>query len=211
MLDVGTRKFPRFESNIMMFFRPIKKTNDYIVGRMRNFSSAGFSFESENYEIKPKEDLEFKLKHSLCDLFLVQGKVVWNKKSELACVAGIELKELDKATRKKMLEIVPVTGNIPDDSFYYGKDKESVVTEREDIKSEEEPSGKEYREVFKELINDLNTKDMLFLKLYYEKELPPKEIAEMLNLTVSTVYSKKNRAREKLKRIAIKKNLLQDN
>ena len=108
-----------------------------------------------------------------------------------------------------MLEIVPVTVNIPDYSFHYGKDKESVVTEKEDITSEEELSGKEYREVFKELINDINTNDMLFLKLFYEKELPPKEIAEMLNLAVSTVYSKKNRVREKLKKIVKKKNLLQ--
>ena len=61
------------------------------------------------------------------------------------------------------------------------------------------------------MVNNLNANDMLFLKLYYEKELPPEEIAEILNLTVSTVYSKKNRIREKLQKIAKKKNLLQDN
>lgn len=76
---------------------------------------------------------------------------------------------------------------------------------------DEELSKKEYGEIFKKLINDLNANDMLFLKLYYEKELPPEEIAEILNLTVSTVYSKKNRIREKLTKIAKKKNLLQDN
>ncbi len=107
MPDVGTRKFPRFDSNITMFFRPIKETNTYLVGSMRNFSSAGFSFESENYNVEPRVDLEFKLKHSLRDLFVsVQGKVVWNAKSEFGYAAGIELKELDKATRKKMLEIL---------------------------------------------------------------------------------------------------------
>ncbi len=76
---------------------------------------------------------------------------------------------------------------------------------------DEELSERENKEVLKELINDLNANDMLFLKLYYEEELPPEEIAEILNLTVSTVYSKKNRIREKLKKIAKKKNLLQDN
>jgi RNA polymerase sigma-70 factor (ECF subfamily) len=75
---------------------------------------------------------------------------------------------------------------------------------------EEELTDVEYGKILKELIKDLNTNDMLFLKLYYEKELPPEEIAEMLNLTVSTVYSKKNRVREKLKKIAKKKNILQD-
>ncbi len=76
---------------------------------------------------------------------------------------------------------------------------------------DEELSERENKEVLKELINDLNANDMLFLKLYYEEELPPEEIAEILNLTVSTVYSKKNRIREKLIKIAKKKNLLQDN
>ncbi|MFQ5965379.1 MAG: RNA polymerase sigma factor [Candidatus Scalinduaceae bacterium] len=76
---------------------------------------------------------------------------------------------------------------------------------------DEELSKKEYGEIFKDLINDLEANDKLFLKLYYEKEFPPEEIAEILNLTVSTVYSKKNRIREKLKKIAKKKNILQDN
>ena len=139
MLDVGTRKFPRFESNIMMEFRPINKTNRYIVGWMRNCSSVGLSFKSENYNVEPKEDLEFKLKHYLDDLFVsVQGKAVWTEKTESGCVTGIELKEMDKTTRKKMLEIVSATGNIPDDSFNYDKDEESVVTERVDIESKKE-------------------------------------------------------------------------
>ncbi len=76
---------------------------------------------------------------------------------------------------------------------------------------EEELTDVEYGKILKELIKGLNTNDMLFFKLYYEKELPPEEIAEMLNLTVSTVYSKKNRIREKLEKIAKKKNILQDN
>lgn len=76
---------------------------------------------------------------------------------------------------------------------------------------EEKLTDVEYGKILKELIKDLNTNDRLFLKLYYEKELPPEEIAEILNLTVSTVYSKKNRIREKLKKIAKKKDLLQDN
>jgi hypothetical protein len=105
----------------------------------RDFSSAGFSFESQDYDFEHEEDLEFKLKHPQRDLFVsVQGKAVWREKSEFACVTGIELKELDNSTRKRMLEIVSVNGNISDDSFHNDKDKESVVAEKEDIKSEEE-------------------------------------------------------------------------
>ncbi len=76
---------------------------------------------------------------------------------------------------------------------------------------EEELTDVEYGKILKQLIKGLNTNDLLFLKLYYEKELPPEEIAEMLNLTVNAIYSKKNRVREKLKKFAKKKNILQDN
>jgi hypothetical protein len=133
------RRFHRFDSDTIVEFRSLKKANEYSVGMTRDFSSAGFSFESQDYDFEHEEDLEFKLKHPQRDLFVsVQGKAVWREKSEFACVTGIELKELDNSTRKRMLEIVSVNGNISDDSFHNDKDKESVVAEKEDIKSEEE-------------------------------------------------------------------------
>lgn len=106
---------------------------------------------------------------------------------------------------KKQKQHIPIEDNTTDNMDVI--EKVSNPQQQPD----EELSEKEYGEAFKELINDLNANDMLFLKLYYEKELPPEEIAEILNLTVSTVYSKKNRIREKLIKIAKKKNLLQDN
>ena len=106
---------------------------------------------------------------------------------------------------KKQKQHIPIEDNTTDNIDVI--EKVSSPQQQPD----EELSEKEYREVFKELTNELNANDMLFLKLYYEKELPPEEIAEILNLTVSTVYSKKNRIREKLIKIAKKKNLLQDN
>ncbi|ODS31605.1 MAG: RNA polymerase sigma factor [Candidatus Scalindua rubra] len=106
---------------------------------------------------------------------------------------------------KKQKQRIPIEDNTTDNMDVI--EKVSNPQQQPD----EELSEKEYGEVFKELINDLNANDMLFLKLYYEKELPPEEIAEMLNLTVSTVYSKKNRIIEKLIKIAKKKNILQEN
>ncbi len=75
----------------------------------------------------------------------------------------------------------------------------------------DELSVKESLEILKELVNNLKVDDKLFIKLYYEKELPPEEIAEILKCEVSTIYSRKNRIKEKLQKIAKKKNLLQDN
>ena len=72
------RKFLRFDSDTIVEFRSLKKTNGYSVGMTRDFSSAGFSLESQNYDFEPEEDLEFKLKHLQRDLFVsVKGKAVW--------------------------------------------------------------------------------------------------------------------------------------
>ena len=75
---------------------------------------------------------------------------------------------------------------------------------------DEELSKNESWEMLKELIKDLNSKDVLFLKLCYEEELPPEEIAEMLSITVNNVYTRKKRIRENLIKIAKKKDLLQE-
>jgi len=81
------------------------------------------------------------------------------------------------------------------------------ISDPQQQQPDEELSKKEYGKILKELIKGLNTNDRLFLKLYYEEELPPEEIAEILKLTVSTVYSKKNRINEKLKKIAKKRKI----
>lgn len=52
-------------------------------------------------------------------------------------------------------------------------------------------------------IAELPASDRLFMELFYEKELSPEEIAEIMNVSVNTVYSRKNRVREKLKNIMI--------
>ena len=51
----------------------------------------------------------------------------------------------------------------------------------------------------------MGPRDRLFASLYYDKGLPPEEIAELLGVTVSTVYSQKNRFREKIRIIFGKK------
>jgi RNA polymerase sigma-70 factor (ECF subfamily) len=50
-------------------------------------------------------------------------------------------------------------------------------------------------------IRELSPSDQQFLSLYYEQELEPEEIAKRLGISVNTVYSRKNKVREKLRRI----------
>ena len=63
--------------------------------------------------------------------------------------------------------------------------------------------------LLEELMKELIVNDKLFLQYYYVDEIPPEEIAGILNVSVSTVYSKKSRIIEKLREIARKKKILQ--
>ena len=50
-------------------------------------------------------------------------------------------------------------------------------------------------------IQDLPESDRQFLELYYDHEYEPEEIARRLGISVNTVYSRKNKVREKLRRL----------
>lgn len=50
-------------------------------------------------------------------------------------------------------------------------------------------------------IAKLAPSDQLFVRYYFEEELEPEQIAELMNISVNTVYSRKNKVREKLRRI----------
>jgi RNA polymerase sigma-70 factor (ECF subfamily) len=62
----------------------------------------------------------------------------------------------------------------------------------------------ETREEWDELcaaIRELSASDQEFLHLYYQQELEPEEIARRMGISVNTVYSRKNKVREKLRRV----------
>ncbi len=62
----------------------------------------------------------------------------------------------------------------------------------------------ETREQWETLVaamRELPKGDQEFLALYYEQELDPEEIAQRMGISINTVYSRKNKVREKLRRI----------
>jgi RNA polymerase sigma-70 factor (ECF subfamily) len=61
-----------------------------------------------------------------------------------------------------------------------------------------------------ELMEGLNAKEKLFLKYFYEDDLPPEKIASLMSVSVNTIYSTKSRIIDKLRNLAKKKNLLQE-
>jgi RNA polymerase sigma-70 factor (ECF subfamily) len=50
-------------------------------------------------------------------------------------------------------------------------------------------------------IRDLPESDRMFLELYYDQEAEPEEIAKKMGIAVNTVYSRKNKLREKLRKL----------
>ena len=61
---------------------------------------------------------------------------------------------------------------------------------------------KDETRVFQQIKKELTSKERLFVELCYSRELPPAEIAKILNTTQNNVYQIKSRVREKMKKIA---------
>ena len=56
--------------------------------------------------------------------------------------------------------------------------------------------------VLLELVSDFSPRDLCFMELYFRRGLEPAEIARLMNISVKTVYSKKNKIRNRLFAIA---------
>lgn len=72
----------------------------------------------------------------------------------------------------------------------------------DDETPEERFLNREKERILAEAVTRLPPDDLLFLNLYYEEEHSPERIAEILGVSVGTVYSKKHRLLEKLKKLA---------
>ena len=65
----------------------------------------------------------------------------------------------------------------------------------------------EWYQLLRGLIEGLSPKDRYLFELWVNQELPDKEIANILNLSIDAVYMRKNRLKEKLKRVINKKKI----
>ncbi len=62
--------------------------------------------------------------------------------------------------------------------------------------------------LFRQLLDELKPDDRLVLRYYYKGDIPPEEIAKIMNIAVNTVYSKISRTKKRLKEILESKKLL---
>jgi hypothetical protein len=98
----GRRKSIRVDIHLDIEIKPTKDTTEYLVGVTRNFSHAGFSFVSEDFDIKPKELIKFRIKHPRKDTFVsVLGDIVWNKKIRDRCLVGIKFQDIESQIKAR--------------------------------------------------------------------------------------------------------------
>src|SRR5207302_5216989 len=84
------------------------------------------------------------------------------------------------------------------------EDPESGVDPAADGESAEEAMERADRaQVLKQAIAQLGPSDRLFVQYYFEHEMEPEDIARLMGISINTVYSRKNKVREKLKRILL--------
>jgi len=62
----------------------------------------------------------------------------------------------------------------------------------------------EEKMIFNKIISKLNTREQLFVELYYSRELPSAKVGRIMNITPNNVYQIKSRVREKMKTIVEK-------
>ena len=58
---------------------------------------------------------------------------------------------------------------------------------------------RERNKLLSQVLETLPPRDRLFIQLYFQRSLPPKEVASVLRVSVSAVYTQKNRLLEKLR------------
>ncbi len=71
--------------------------------------------------------------------------------------------------------------------------------------TEEDPADRllhdERARRLEQVVAQLSTTEQLFVRYYFEEEMEPEQIAELMLISVNTVYSRKNKIREKLRRL----------
>jgi RNA polymerase sigma-70 factor (ECF subfamily) len=85
---------------------------------------------------------------------------------------------------------------------------EDLLTEPSRDGGQETHIDEESLQCLRAVLEALSDKDKLLIELFYFKELPPEEIAHILNISTGAIYTRKNRVIEKIREIARQRNIL---
>lgn len=132
------RKAMRLEIFLIVDIKPSVVSSNYFLGLTKSISAEGFSFESQNYDMKPGEILEFEIKDPEGGLNIhVAGKIAWRKVTDFECLIGVKFYGLDQKIRTSIASLM--SGNRPSHKELpvHEADAVKAVNEREDGPVEE--------------------------------------------------------------------------
>ena len=100
----GRRNFMRIDAHLDLTLKP-KKDVLYIVGVTINFSSDGFSFISEYFELKSNEPEEFRITLPDKDKYVcVLGDIAWKTRVRDRCLVGVKIRYLEEEIKREILD-----------------------------------------------------------------------------------------------------------
>lgn len=85
---------------------------------------------------------------------------------------------------------------------------DELPTEPAQVGDQEDIIDKESLNHLRSMLEKLHAKDKLLVELFFMRELPPEEVAQILHISVGAFYTRKNRVIEKLKKIAKDRHIL---
>ena len=99
------RKFMRFDVSLDVAFKISNGSEKYFTGVTKNFSRNGLCFESDMFGPALKTPMELSVKLPGQDKFVsVSGNVAWEEQFKDKCWIGIELEEMNKEAKSRILD-----------------------------------------------------------------------------------------------------------
>jgi len=116
MTTLEKRKVERSSNVLMVNYRQLNKSREYLLGIANNYSHKGISFEAACIESNPGEELELILKNPYSELSISAiGEMVWKMDGWYKCITGIKLKDLDQEAVNKMKGLVTYSTMVCDE------------------------------------------------------------------------------------------------
>ena len=124
------REFERFETLLIVDIQPHSEPSSFFFGITKNISFEGFIFESQNFNLKPGDILEFKLRHPKKDLSLTAvGEMIWGKETKYEYLAGVKFHRMNEELKSKISKLVSTDEDIVAERDINNEDSEITVSE----------------------------------------------------------------------------------
>jgi len=124
------RKVARYHNVLIVNFRQVNKSREYLCGIANNYSHKGINIEAACIEANPGEELEVILKNPYSELSItVIGAMVWKIDGWYKCITGINLKDVDQEAINEMKGLMTDTIRVYDGPPLLNEEQERLTQE----------------------------------------------------------------------------------